>query len=505
MSDLRMANIEKLTREIEALLSGAGETVAPQAEDRDATWEVRVADDRLAVFLDMYPAVGNGLPPDPQKICDELETMGVRAIDRDRVMALSALCDSGYPASGEEAVVARGVPAVAPVPGEVEFLVLMERAKRSEEDEAPVDWKNLWVTPSVREGDVIARIYPPKEGTDGVDVFGDPLPAASHTFFRIRYGEGVNVSVHEDGSVEVASARVVGQPVFSDNVLDVHPLLVIDGDVNMATGNVEFTGSVLVTGSVLEGFSVRAGKDVSVFGWVYNARIQAEGSCVVKGGATGERAFVSAGEDVRIGVVEYAGVSASRKLEIFGYALFATLEAGESVYVQGRNRRGIVGGSCIAGSCVEALSAGSPMESSTLLEAGRDPFRARTLLELESKKEAYRAMQVKIEKAILSIKGSGTSLDLERLNESEKGKLLLLVRYHGNIKDAIELMAARIENEKRASVAEQRFVPRIRIRDRVYPNVTIKLWGQSLVLKQQESHVSFFMDKDSFSIARGIF
>ena len=103
MSDLRMANIEKLTREIEALLSGAGETVAPQAEDRDATWEVRVADDRLAVFLDMYPAVGNGLPPDPQKICDELETMGVRAIDRDRVMALSALCDSGYPASGEDA------------------------------------------------------------------------------------------------------------------------------------------------------------------------------------------------------------------------------------------------------------------------------------------------------------------------------------------------------------------------------------------------------------------
>jgi len=506
MSELRMANIEHLTREIEAFLSLAEESTPPRNEDGDATWEVRVAEDRLTVFLEMYPAVGNGLSPDPRKICAELENMGIRAVDRDRVITLAALCDSGSFASGEDAVVARGIPPLAPEPGKIEFLVLMERAMRSEDDdEAPVDWKNLWITPSVHEGDVIARIFPPKEGTDGVDVFGKTLPAASHTFFRIRYGDGVNVSEHENGSVEVVSARVVGQPVFKNNVLDVCPLLVIDGDVNIATGNIDFSGSVLVTGSVMEGFSVKAEKDVSVFGWVYNARVQAGGSCVVKGGVAGERAFVSAGEDVRLGVVEYAGVVASRKLEIFGYALFSVLEAGESVYVQGRNRRGIVGGSCIAGSCIEALSAGSPMEPSTQLEAGRDPFRVRTLLELERKKEAFLAMQAKIEKAILSIKGSATPPELERLTDAEKSKLLLLVRYHGNIKDSIAQMTAQIDDEKRGSIAELRVVPRIRIRDRVYPGVMIKLWGQTLVIKKPESYVSFSVDKNRFSIVRGIF
>lgn len=507
MSDMRMANIDKLTREIEKLLSGedVSEHLPPAPEDRDASWEIRVSDDRLAVYLDMYPSTGDGAPPDAAKICGKLAAMGVRNVDQDRVMALSTLCGEGYPASGEDSLVARGIPPQAPVPGEIEFLVLMERAQRAEDDDTPIDWKNLWITPSVHEGDVIARIHPPKEGTDGIDVFGNPITAVSHTVNRIRYGDGVTVAESGDGTVEIVSARIVGQPVFRDNVLDVLPLMIINGDVDISSGNIDFTGSVLITGSVLEGFSVRAERDVTVQGWVYNARIQAEGSCVVRGGITGERAFISAGEDIRIGVVEHAAVSASRKLEVFGYALSSTLEAGESVYVQGRNRRGIVSGSCTAGNSIEAISAGSPMESPTVLEVGRDPFRLRVIQELERKQEVFLDMQKKIEKAILSIKRNGPSLDLNALTEEEKGKLALLVHYHGRMKASAAELGARIDNEKRASLGEHRVLPRVRIRDRIYPNVTLKIWGQNLVIKQQESHVSFTMDRDRGQIARGVF
>jgi hypothetical protein len=338
-----------------------------------------------------------------------------------------------------------------------------------------------------------------------VDVYGNPLPAASHAFFRIRYGDGVNVLEAEDGTVEIASARTVGQPVFRDNVLDVAPLLVINSDVNISTGSIDFTGSVLVAGSVLEGFSVKAERDVSVQGWVYNARVHAGGSCIVKGGVTGERSLLLAGEDVRVGVIEYASISASRKVEIFGYALFATLEAGESIYVQGRNRRGVVGGSCIAGAGIEALSAGSPMESATQLEAGRDPFQARKLQELDRKKEALLAMQKKIEQAILSIKGKGSNFDLDTLTEEEKRKLFLLVQYHGKMKSSVADLAARSDDAKRASIAEKRVMPRIRIRDRIYPNVTLRIWGQTVVIKNQEFYTSFFMDKDRGVITRGSF
>lgn len=186
MDDLRMANIDKLTREIEAFLAGReAETPLPQPEDRDASWEVRVSDDLLRVYLDMYPAVGKGAPADPEAICLRIEQMGVRNLDHDKVLVLTDRCNSGDPASGEDAVIALGTPPISPVEGKIEFLVPMERTKRAEEEDGgAVDWKNLWTVPSVREGDVIARIHPPKEGTDGVDVYGKTLSAKSLAVFR---------------------------------------------------------------------------------------------------------------------------------------------------------------------------------------------------------------------------------------------------------------------------------------------------------------------------------
>ena len=511
MTDLRMANIEKLTREIEALLSGGGAllsedgaVIAPP-EDLDASWEMRVSDDRLRVYLDMYPAVGEGAPLDPAAICRALDESGIRNVDRERVETLAALCDSGYPTTGEDAMVAHGTPAVAPFEGRIDFLVPMEKSKRVEEsDESSVDWKNLWMIPSVREGDVIARIHLPKEGLDGVDVYGLPLSPKSLTLLKLRYGDGVVVT-EADGCVEVASARTTGQPSFRDNTLDVLPLLVLQGDVDLSVGDVDFPGSVLVTGSVLEGFSVRAEKDATVHGGVYNARVQSGGDCIVKGGVVGERAELDAGGDARVGIVEYARITTARNIEVFGYALFATLEAGESLYVQGRNRRGIVGGTCVAGESIEALSAGSPMESMTTLEAGRDPVRARMLQELERKKAALEAMKEKIEKAILSIKGTGPEFDLNRLTEPEKEKLFLLVRYHGKMKESVAEIAGRIESEKRTILAERRVVPRIRIRDRAYPNVTLKMWDVLLLLKNQEVYASFSLDREKHFITKGVF
>lgn len=503
MTDLRMANIEKLTREIEAMLSGDGAAAAPP-EDTAASWEMRVSDDRLRVSLDMYPSVGEGASLDPAAICRALEEAGIRNVDRDRVAALVALCESGEPATGDDTVVARGTPPVAPFEGKIEFLVPMEKSKRVEEgDEGAVDWKNFWVVPSVREGDVVARIYPPKEGCDGVDVYGLPLSSKSLTLFKLRYGDGVVVT-EADECVEVVSARTTGQPRFRDNTLDVLPLLVIEGDVDLSVGDVDFPGSVLVTGSVLEGFSVRAEKDATIHGGVYNARIQSGGDCIVKGGVVGERGQLDAGEDARVGFVEYARITAARNIEVFGYALFATLEAGKSVYVQGRNRRGIVGGSCVAGEIIETLSAGTTMESSTTLEAGRDPVRVRILLELERKKAALEAMKKKIDKAILSIKGEGASFGLDSLSESEKEKLVLLVRYHAKIKESVAEIAGRVDAEKRTILAERCVVPRIRIRDRAYPNVTLKMWDVLLLLKNQELYATFSLDREKNVITRGV-
>lgn len=502
---MKTANIERLIKETEKFLADLQAVEPTSLEDRNASWEIRVSADLLSVYLDLYPAAGHGAPPDPLRIFEELENMGIMTFSRDRVRSLISLCVAGTPAYGADSVVARGVPPCAPIQGRVEFLVPMERAKRPIDDDASVNWKDLWITPSVREGDVIANVYPPREGEDGVDVYGEPLHAASFDFFRVAYGEGVTVVECEGGAYEKVYARTAGQPVFKDGLIDVVSLLIIGGDVDLITGNVDFSGSVLIRGSVMEGLSVRAGGDVTVNGKVYNSVVCAGGSCLLKGGVTGGKSAITAGEDVRVGIVEHATIKARGKIEVMGYTLFGDLEAGYSIYVGGRRKRGVVGGRCIAGGVVDVLSAGSSMGAFTLLESGSDPFKAEKIMVLETKKAGLRAQLEKLDATILSLKGSGSNFELDSMSEEEKGRLFILASYHTLLEKNINEIAARIEAEKRAMLAERRNLSRIRIKDRVYPNVTVVLCGRSMEIKQQESHASFYIDRSSGAIERGVY
>ncbi|NLM72288.1 MAG: DUF342 domain-containing protein [Synergistaceae bacterium] len=502
---MKAANIERLIKETEKFLSRLENMEPKPLEDRNASWEIRVSGDLLTACLELYPAAGGGAPPDPLRIIEELDSKGIKNYSRDRVKRLATLCEAGTPVYGADSIVARGVPPRPPVQGRVEFLVPMERARRPADDDEPIDWRAIWITPSVHEGDVIARVYPPEEGEDGVDVYGEPIHAASYDFFRVAYGEGVTVAESDDGVCEVVSARTVGQPFYRDGIIDVAPLMVIEGDVDMSIGNVDFAGSVLVKGSVTEGLSVRAEGDVAVNGKLHGATVRAGGTCVLKGGVTGEDSTVAAGEDVRVGLVEHSSIKARGDIEVMGYSLFGDLEAGGAIYVHGQRRRGAVGGRCVAGGVVDVLSAGSSMGARALLESGNDPFKAEKIRKLEDRKAECGAQLEKLDAAILSLKGSGRAFGLDSMSDEEKSRLFILARFHSVLEKEAEEAIARIEAEKRAMLAERRNLGRVRVRERVHPNVVVVLCGRSMEIDRQEAHVSYYIDRASGRIERGAY
>lgn len=125
----------------------------------------------------------------------------------------------------------------------------------------------------VEEGDLLARKIPGREGSPGKDVFGKVLPAPAYKDVQLRPKK--NVYLSEDG-LEVRAA-CAGQPLCLDErTYAVENVFVLDKDVDLETGSVEFPGDVIIKGNVQDGLRVIAGGKLEIWGSVSHAEIKAE-------------------------------------------------------------------------------------------------------------------------------------------------------------------------------------------------------------------------------------
>lgn len=194
------------------------------------------------------------------------------------------------------AVVARGKPPSDPVDAHVEPVAPQksEAASPKRDDVQRVDLLDRGEVLSVREGEVVAVWVEARPGEDGVDVRGAPIPARKPKLRPLKLGSG---AVRPEGSREILAART-GRPVIRENFVDVVPSYHVPGDVNVATGHVEFAGDVTVQRNVEESLRVRAGGSVIIGGMVLRkARVEAGGSVRVKSVVGGS---ISAGENAAL-------------------------------------------------------------------------------------------------------------------------------------------------------------------------------------------------------------
>jgi len=125
----------------------------------------------------------------------------------------------------------------------------------------------------VEEGAIIARKIPGRPGIPGMDVLGKVLPTGAYKDFQFRLKKNVYLSADE---LEVVAA-CAGQPVrLDERTYMVENVYVLDKDVDLATGSIEFPGDVFVNGNVQDGLRIFAGGKIEIRGSVSHAEIRAE-------------------------------------------------------------------------------------------------------------------------------------------------------------------------------------------------------------------------------------
>ena len=131
----------------------------------------------------------------------------------------------------------------------------------------------------IQSGQTVARVYRPKDGTNGLTVQNTEIPFPPGHPYKIDIGEKIELKYNPNLAFDELIAKENGYIKFTssrDNLsgsISLETTLKLSNGVNHKTGSVTFVNNVLVNGDVLEGFFINATNNIIINGNTTNANI----------------------------------------------------------------------------------------------------------------------------------------------------------------------------------------------------------------------------------------
>ncbi len=381
---------------IEAVMSGAPRAKIASAQMRRVYGEelvVDITDDLQCAYITLLPCdTEGGRRLSANDIIMELASKYRVSFGIDREEVARIVDERIYDA---KIAVARGTLPVNGTDGYLEFHFdtredgAVNRMRQVGEDEK-ADFKNLDLFERVTKDQLLVTKHLPIEGRAGMNVIGQSVPPLPGKLYNLPIGKNTYAS---DDKLKL-HAQTGGSVEYANGTVRVSNCYVIDKNVDLSVGNIDFDGDVRVNGNVLAGYNIKATGSVEVKGVVEACTIEADGDIFIRGGiqGAGKGSLISNGS-VFVKFAENATVKAhdmvvAESLLHSNVSCFGAIEV-----INGRGC--IIGGNTCACVYIAAQLIGNASGRSTYLEVGASPvFRAK-LLELE---EEYAALSADVEK-----------------------------------------------------------------------------------------------------------
>lgn len=386
-----------------------------------------------------------------------------------------------------------------PIDGEdAKIIHLFETSEKIEfktDESGKVNYKEMSNSlKNTKSGDIISRKIPATKGINGINIFGNEVeakPGKEKLFFK-----GKNVKESEDGH-ELLSA-IDGRVAYINQMINVYPVLEIEGDIDLSVGNIDFVGTVFIKGKVSEGFSVKAHGDIIIDGVVEDAIIESDGNLFVKSGIVGREngsGKIAVKGDVKTKFIQNMVVEADGKIEIKDQILNCTVESKDSVVAWGGKGK-IIGGKISATKEIIANEVGNYYETITLLEVGITPYERKRKHELEEillKKYEEKSRNETDIKTLTNMK--------ENIGLDEKKNKLYLEKVKNQFVIAKELKELEHEKERLERIAQDSKSGKIHIRNIMHPGVVFRIGDNQLNVKEAFKYVTFYVNRDRQEIA----
>lgn len=206
---------------------------------------------------------------------------------------IESAIDKAETEGGDDLLLAKGLEAIDDEDDKLK--INFEKANRNvqADSDEKIDYRNMYSLAHVKEGDVLAEIITGKEGIDGKNIFDLDIKRKTKKKVKLRANNGCKV----EGDKVIATAE--GCPSLKGGVFYVNEVLNIATDIDIKSGNVDFSGDVIINKSVKEGMEVKAGNSILIQKNVENATIKAQGEITIQGSSINSEILVG-GENLNL-------------------------------------------------------------------------------------------------------------------------------------------------------------------------------------------------------------
>ena len=357
----------------------------------------------------------------------------------------------------------------------------------------------------IAEGTLIAEKISGIRGEDGIDAFGNVIPAIKWNEIPFTAGENVIMKELDDGKSEFTAAKS-GILIMSRNEVKVLEELRITGDVCAESGSIEFSKDVTIDGSVHSLFHVKCGGNLTIKGIVENgAAIECGGDFTASKGILGEKTSVIIKGNACTGNINEAYIRVAGDLTVTGTLYSATVFCGgvlrvEDPKIKNKSRGCIVGGTVTAMKGMDLHSIGS-QSSKTELIFGVDH-------ELVSKKGKMEESVPVIKRKILRLQDK-VGIDfsrpdvverLKRLSDSQKKKVKVQLEEIKKIVYQKNVIEAKVKQLESLVVTPDIEDLSISVTSHILPDVSLAIGDDQLVIKREYGPVTIRLIEDKIDI-----
>ena len=444
------ANIKNAIAELNDVLktlqdNQAGREITYQILERiDASISISIDDDEMGATAEITAAQG-GKNLSAKAILEASQKAGVKkGFSKEELVKLAHLAAKEEPMSQVTLQIATGKLAVNGKDAIIKPLVESAQSRilrPKKREDGSVDMRDLGDIICVKVGDPIAEKVPLTSGKQGYTVTATPLVPEPGNDVSLVSGEGTAISSKNEN---VLVSQKVGLPKIIPNGMEVDEIYKIK-DVNVASGNINFTGSVVIEGDVNEGMKVIASGDVTIGGFVESAMIEAGGDVTISGGIIGRKHDIEKTKitDINMSVsvnakgslyakyCQYAQISSGKDIRIENQLLHSLINVNGRLKVgtEEKSNGTLIGGFVKAGTNVSAGIVGATAGSNTVISFDNKITKLKEQLqEIEVRLKFDKDKTTELKVASDKLK----KLPKNKLNPDMLAKVISTYQFHAN-------------------------------------------------------------------------